>query len=200
MRATLNFACAPPFRATAPAVRTGDHFRRPWKWSSEPIRKGEKRAVAPFPKPSAGLEPATPSLPWQFACCAVGRDRRQSACKSARTTARRTTAAGSKVRQPQLPTRYPGRAYVHVRAVDRSAVTPRFKQCALARPQSRGRVPASLHEQAGGRRSIRASRAPAEGNARGRSRSARLGNRDGPSQHGRRARRSSRRGRPGTAG
>jgi hypothetical protein len=43
-------------------TRTGDPFLR-GKWSSEPLRKRENRAVARFLKPSAGLEPATPSLP-----------------------------------------------------------------------------------------------------------------------------------------
>jgi hypothetical protein len=33
------------------------------KWSAEPLQKQENNAVARFPKPSAGLEPATPSLP-----------------------------------------------------------------------------------------------------------------------------------------
>jgi hypothetical protein len=36
-----------------------------WKWSSKPLRKRENRAVVRFSKPSAGLEPATPPLPWQ---------------------------------------------------------------------------------------------------------------------------------------
>src|SRR5215207_6993012 len=35
------------------------------KWSSEPLLKQENRAVARFSEPSAGLEPATPSLPWK---------------------------------------------------------------------------------------------------------------------------------------
>jgi hypothetical protein len=35
------------------------------KGSAEPLRKGGNRAVARFLKPSAGLEPATPSLPWK---------------------------------------------------------------------------------------------------------------------------------------
>ena len=34
------------------------------KWSSEPLRKQGNRGVMRFRKPSAGLEPATPSLPW----------------------------------------------------------------------------------------------------------------------------------------
>src|SRR4051794_1410771 len=33
------------------------------KGSADPHRRQENRAVARFPKPSAGLEPATPSLP-----------------------------------------------------------------------------------------------------------------------------------------
>jgi hypothetical protein len=32
---------------------------------TRPLRKQENRATARFLKPSAGLEPATPSLPWK---------------------------------------------------------------------------------------------------------------------------------------
>jgi hypothetical protein len=46
-------------------IEARDPFRCPWKWSAEPLRESENRAVARFPKPSAGLEPATPSLPWK---------------------------------------------------------------------------------------------------------------------------------------
>ena len=38
---------------------------RTQKWSPRPLRKQENRATARFLKPSAGLEPATPSLPSQ---------------------------------------------------------------------------------------------------------------------------------------
>jgi hypothetical protein len=89
-----------------------------------------------------------------------------------------------------LPTRYPGRSQ-RSRAVGSGRNVPEISS---ASPCKLGRAGQAVAF------SIRASRAPAEGNARGRSRSARLGNRDGPSPHGRRARRSSRRGRPGTAG
>jgi hypothetical protein len=35
------------------------------KWSPKPLRKRENRAPARFREPSSGLEPETPSLPWQ---------------------------------------------------------------------------------------------------------------------------------------
>ena len=41
----------------------------PWKRSAKPLRKDRNRAVARFLKPSAGLEPATPSLPWRSLYC-----------------------------------------------------------------------------------------------------------------------------------
>jgi hypothetical protein len=44
---------------------TSDHFRLFRKWSPEPLREQENRATARFLKPSSGLEPETPSLPWQ---------------------------------------------------------------------------------------------------------------------------------------
>jgi hypothetical protein len=51
---------------TACPTRTGDLFSCAGKWSSEPLRKRANRATARFLKPSAGLEPATPSLPWRY--------------------------------------------------------------------------------------------------------------------------------------
>src|SRR4051795_3134504 len=51
---------------TEPVTSSG----RPGKWSPESLRKCGNRAVARFPKPSDGLEPSTPSLPWQSGCAA----------------------------------------------------------------------------------------------------------------------------------
>jgi hypothetical protein len=69
---TLGLSALPPNRGNRSPVlgatlgsRTSDHFRLSRKWSPEPLRKRENRATARFLKPSAGLEPATPSLPWQ---------------------------------------------------------------------------------------------------------------------------------------
>ena len=83
-----------------------DHFRCAWKWSPEPLRKQRNRAAARILKPSAGLEPATPSLPW-----------RSRLFTQPRTTSKvpgfapkwrsATPAAQSIVRHPPLPTGYP---------------------------------------------------------------------------------------------
>jgi len=56
------------------AVNARRSARRRQRWTSSSHRKGsldqlrkrENRAVARFTEPSAGLEPATPSLPWRF--------------------------------------------------------------------------------------------------------------------------------------
>jgi hypothetical protein len=50
------------------------------KWTAVPLRKCENRATAPVLKPSAGLEPATPSLPWQSGASARRPAKSQSAC------------------------------------------------------------------------------------------------------------------------
>jgi len=47
-------------------LQSSDHFPSSRKWSAKPLRKRENRATAQFSKPSAGLEPATPSLPWRI--------------------------------------------------------------------------------------------------------------------------------------
>jgi hypothetical protein len=49
------------------------------KGSAEPLRKGENRSVARSSEPSAGLEPATPSLPWQPGNVSGGAAQSQSA-------------------------------------------------------------------------------------------------------------------------
>jgi hypothetical protein len=69
--------------------QTGDDFRCHWKWSPEPLRKRENRAVARFLKPSAGLEPATPSLPWQPRARSRCLTQSQSACKAWEVRSRR---------------------------------------------------------------------------------------------------------------
>ena len=73
-------------------------------------------------------------------CLLRGRPRQAPKCAQIRpkTTARQITAAGSNVRQPQLPTRYPGRAYVHVRSADRLGAHAAVQQCAEARPKLMG--------------------------------------------------------------
>jgi hypothetical protein len=90
--------------------QTGNHFRCPWKWSLEPLWKQRKRAVARFLTPSAGLEPATPSLPWQSGRVEQRRAIGENACKDAESVSRQPPAADSMVRHLQLPTGYPGRA------------------------------------------------------------------------------------------
>jgi hypothetical protein len=56
------------FRESPLLTRVSDPFRSRRKWSPEPLPKRENRAVVRFVKPSAGLEPATPSLPWRSGC------------------------------------------------------------------------------------------------------------------------------------
>src|SRR5829696_1054605 len=76
-------------------------------------RSSERRnpALAGVPRePSAGLEPATPSLPWQSGRVERRRAEGQSACIDAESGTRQKAADNSSVRHPPLPTRYPGRA------------------------------------------------------------------------------------------
>jgi hypothetical protein len=60
-------SAVPPMAAQRPPAATLDHFsfETARKGSDDSLCKGENRGVARLPKPSAGLEPATPSLPWK---------------------------------------------------------------------------------------------------------------------------------------
>jgi hypothetical protein len=102
------------------ALATSDHFRYR-KWSLKPLRKQENRATARFLKPSAGLEPATPSLPWQSGSVARRRAGGQNACVATESVNRQVPAADSIVRDPPLPTRYPGGAKRSVRRLPSGA-------------------------------------------------------------------------------
>jgi hypothetical protein len=76
------------------------------KWSADPLQEQENRAAARFVKPSAGLEPATPSLPWPSGLFA--RPRTTSQVPGPAPKWRSTTpTAHSIVRHPALPTGYP---------------------------------------------------------------------------------------------
>ena len=76
-------ATNPQSRGAAPV---GSRSQRPLLLALEvviaPVRKQENRATARFLKPSAGLEPATPSLPWRSGYAADGPPDGQSRCKS----------------------------------------------------------------------------------------------------------------------
>ena len=78
----------------------------PRKWSPDPLRQQENRAAARFVKPSAGLEPATPSLPWR------SRHRWEPSCGRGKrcVAADRVALAGRSDRHistPPVPTGYP---------------------------------------------------------------------------------------------
>ena len=67
------------------------------KWSPDPLQEQENRAAARFVKPSAGLEPATPSLPWRSGHVAAASANGQSRCTSHESGCRST---------PQPPARF----------------------------------------------------------------------------------------------
>jgi hypothetical protein len=87
-------------------AQTDDPFRWSRKWSREPLRNQENRAVARFPKPSAGLEPATPSLPWQSDQVAGPVAQSQSGCTSLRNVTLQTAAPIRTVLHPPVPPEY----------------------------------------------------------------------------------------------
>ena len=98
---------APP-SPTAPCEsargsRTSDHFRYRGKWSIEPLRKQENCATARFLKPSAGLEPATPSLPWQPSQQSQRAPNAERPAKDARTVSRQSSAAPRNDRHLRYP-------------------------------------------------------------------------------------------------
>ena len=86
-------------------------------------------------EPSAGLEPATPSLPWQSGRVTRCPARGQSACIDSKSATRQKPASHGRVRHPPLPTRYPGRANGHVRLADRFRAQA-VGQAALENPTS----------------------------------------------------------------
>ena len=76
---------------------------RPWKWSSDPVRKRENRAVARFLKPSAGLEPATPPYHGGPAMSRLPLQRPKPLHKATNLLPQHGTATGT-FRHPPLPT------------------------------------------------------------------------------------------------
>jgi hypothetical protein len=73
------------------------------KGSAEPIQKEENRAAARFLKPSAGLEPATPSVPWRSGWAAEAASEAKALHRLA-NVAPHTPAAERTVRPLRLPT------------------------------------------------------------------------------------------------
>ena len=61
---------AGPFALSGRAQRSSTHLFSPFRVNYAPGRPGRSMEKAPFPgpssKPSSGLEPSTPSLPWRF--------------------------------------------------------------------------------------------------------------------------------------
>jgi hypothetical protein len=78
------------------------------KGSAEPLRKGGNRAVARFLKPSAGLEPATPSLPWQSSQVGGRGAESQSPCLRTEIRLRHPAAFIGRFRHPPVPRGYLG--------------------------------------------------------------------------------------------
>ena len=76
------------------------------KWSSEPLLKQENRVVARFREPSAGLEPATPSLPWQSGDARGHPAQSQSPCTGRAKPHRQAPAPIRIVRHPPVPREY----------------------------------------------------------------------------------------------
>jgi hypothetical protein len=135
--------CAEPQRVqggVALILPTGDPFRCPRKWSSEPLRKLENRAVARSLKPSAGLEPATPSSPWQPDRQARPLADNQITCTSAQLVSLQTPAA------PRMfgTFRYPPSARPHapVSSLGGDCATPERRRgrrsCTAHRPAAVG--------------------------------------------------------------
>jgi hypothetical protein len=93
-------------RERLPSDRTGDPFPCAGKWSSEPLRERVNCAVARFPEPSAGLEPATPSLPWQSGASSRRPTQSQNACTRVTTRGLQPPAGVGTILHSQVPRRY----------------------------------------------------------------------------------------------
>ena len=106
------------------------------KGSAEPLRKEENRAVARFSEPSAGLEPATPSLPSKSGrVCGRGAES-QSPCLRAGIRFRHPAAFIGAFRHPPVPRGYLDHSRGAAHALRPSAVNP-----ALRAPPSAARRP-----------------------------------------------------------
>jgi hypothetical protein len=85
------------------------------KWSPDPLQEQENRAAARFVKPSAGLEPATPSLPWRSRHPSEASPDGQSRCTAAPRVVE-ASRSDRHVSTPPVPTGYPDPDGLRMRA------------------------------------------------------------------------------------
>jgi hypothetical protein len=121
------------------------------KGSAEPIQKEENRAAARFLKPSAGLEPATPSSPSKSGRVVRRGSESQSPCARSEIWCQHPAASIGTFRHPPVP-----REYLDRRGVDaeRRGVAPSSARCA-ARGRVHGRHPLIAASKSPDRRALR---------------------------------------------
>jgi hypothetical protein len=135
------------------------------KGSAEPIQKEENRAAARFLKPSAGLEPATPSGPSKSGRVVRRGSESQSPCVRSEIWCQHPAASIGTFRHPPVP-----REYLDRRGVDaeRRGVAPSSARCA-ARGRVHGRHPLIAASKSPDRRALRGGSGDVGCRARGRS-------------------------------